>query len=221
VIEQQQSGGTVVIYTTNNGGLKISDKLIFTQTDGNEYIDSLADGYMDYGATTEHRFPTGDVNISNDLFFTGDGSGLAYGACYGNEIGLVLALTQDDWLTISDADMSDGEFHNVTHDGSGKLTVPKAGRYLINYSITIQSAVANLHIVTGLSISGDDQNAGRAHTEIHIANQETALSGTAILDLAASDYIEAIIKTTDATGPSGSSTTIQYLNITLVMVGGT
>jgi hypothetical protein len=29
---------------------------MFTQTDGNEYIDSLADGYMDYGATTAHRF---------------------------------------------------------------------------------------------------------------------------------------------------------------------
>lgn len=31
-------------------------KVAFTQTDGNEYIDSLADGYMDYGATTAHRF---------------------------------------------------------------------------------------------------------------------------------------------------------------------
>ena len=56
VIEQQQSGGTVVIYTTNSGSLKISDKLIFTQADGNEAIDSLADGYMDYLATTAHRF---------------------------------------------------------------------------------------------------------------------------------------------------------------------
>jgi len=30
------------------------DKIKFTQTDGNEYIDSLATGYMDYGATTAH-----------------------------------------------------------------------------------------------------------------------------------------------------------------------
>lgn len=39
-----------------NGTTLLSDKLVFTQTDGNEYIDSLADGYMDYGATTQHRF---------------------------------------------------------------------------------------------------------------------------------------------------------------------
>ena len=31
------------------------DKIKFTQTDGNEYIDSLADGYMDLGATTGIR----------------------------------------------------------------------------------------------------------------------------------------------------------------------
>ncbi len=48
-----------------NAGLTVSqetlllDKLKFTQTDGNEYIDSLADGYMDYRATTAHRFGDG------------------------------------------------------------------------------------------------------------------------------------------------------------------
>ncbi len=32
------------------------DKIFFTQADADEYIDSLNDGYMDYGATTAHRF---------------------------------------------------------------------------------------------------------------------------------------------------------------------
>ncbi len=32
-----------------------TDKVKFTQVDGNEYIDSLNDAYMDYGATTGHR----------------------------------------------------------------------------------------------------------------------------------------------------------------------
>ena len=41
------------------GKTTLFDKLMFTQTDGNEYIDSLADGYMDYGATTAHRFGDG------------------------------------------------------------------------------------------------------------------------------------------------------------------
>jgi len=43
-----------------NGTGLFKDKLKFTQDDGNEYIDSLADGYLDLGATT-------DVRINNNL----------------------------------------------------------------------------------------------------------------------------------------------------------
>lgn len=55
---------------TFGGGLLVSDKLKFTQTDGNEAIDSLNDGYMDYLATTGHRFDravtvTGNITGSN------------------------------------------------------------------------------------------------------------------------------------------------------------
>ena len=38
----------------------VGDKIIFTQTDGNEYIDSLADGYLDIYATTAVRFVSTD-----------------------------------------------------------------------------------------------------------------------------------------------------------------
>lgn len=53
-----QTGGTVSNYAVYSmaGVWHIGDKMEFTQTDGNEAIDSLADGYMDYLATTLHRF---------------------------------------------------------------------------------------------------------------------------------------------------------------------
>ena len=52
------------------------DKIKFTQTDGNEYIDSLADGYMDLGATTGIRLTaplttvTGSAIVSGTLTVT-------------------------------------------------------------------------------------------------------------------------------------------------------
>jgi len=65
------------------------DRIAFTQTDGNEYIDSLADGYMDYRATTAHRFgdgtnqaiikADGEINlegtarVKRDLWISADG----------------------------------------------------------------------------------------------------------------------------------------------------
>ena len=53
-----------------NGKILVKDKLCFTQDDRNEYIDSLADGYMDYGATTAHRFNANvEIATANKINF--------------------------------------------------------------------------------------------------------------------------------------------------------
>ena len=63
------NGNLLLPYTLEVTGQSLfSDKIKFTQTDGNEAIDSLNDGYMDYLATTGHRFNrateiTGDLTI--------------------------------------------------------------------------------------------------------------------------------------------------------------
>lgn len=78
---QDVSAGTSSNYAiyTNAGDVRFGDKVIFTQTDGNEYIDSLADGYMDYGATTAHRF---NANIE-----IADGKDMVFNTTTGTKIG--------------------------------------------------------------------------------------------------------------------------------------
>lgn len=61
--------GGVYFGDTSTGIAWLKNKLIFTQADGDEYIDSLADGYMDYRATTAHRFGDG----TNQLLISGAG----------------------------------------------------------------------------------------------------------------------------------------------------
>jgi len=73
ITEWQNSASGVLAYITPTGGALFSDKVIFTQTDGNEAIDSLNDGYMDYLATTAHRF-NADVVITGNNLTLGDGS---------------------------------------------------------------------------------------------------------------------------------------------------
>jgi len=51
----------LVILTT--GEILVRNKIAITQIDLNEYIDSINDGYMDYGATTAHRF-NANVNVT-------------------------------------------------------------------------------------------------------------------------------------------------------------
>jgi len=61
-IETKICDGTYGVNTTGGiittGIIQANNAIYFTQTDGNEAIDSLNDGYMDYGATTAHRFNT-------------------------------------------------------------------------------------------------------------------------------------------------------------------
>jgi hypothetical protein len=63
------------------GSAIFKDKISFTQTDGNEYIDSLNDGYMDYGATTAHRF-LANVKLTADnrklILGAGDDASIYY-----------------------------------------------------------------------------------------------------------------------------------------------
>jgi hypothetical protein len=114
--------------------------------------------------------------------------------------------------------MIDGQLNLVTHDGNGKLTVSKAGRYLINYSLALESS-ANVHIDAGIEVTGSGSaNAqGISHIETKFLSQEEAMSGTAILSLAANATIEIAIQTTDATTPTIN---VQDLLITCVQVGG-
>lgn len=154
-----------------------------------------------------------------DTYWIGDGTGLPYGSCYGNEIAWAqAAAVQNTWYEISDADMADGQLNEVTHDGNGKLTVGIAGRYLINWSLSGTVSVNNDHIQGTISISGTEQVAGMCHYNSSLANEDFTLAGTAILDLAASATVEVSIRTTDNNTPTIG---VDHLNITVVHVGGT
>ena len=160
------------------------------------------------------------MNLSDtgDLVFLGSGTGLPYGSCYGNEIGWTQAsAVQNTEYLISDADIADGELNLATHDGSGKLTLTKAGRYLINWGIDVESSVVNQHIVCGIAVSGTGTNAGQSHVEPKFANEEESTGSTAILSLSANATIELFVKCTDAGTPNIS---VSHMNLTAVMVGG-
>ena len=70
-------GGTTTTAKFNVIGTALfTDAIYLTQTDGNEYIDSLADGYLDVGATTAIRLNSPVTRVSGDLYL-GSGSASA------------------------------------------------------------------------------------------------------------------------------------------------
>jgi len=161
-----------------------------------------------------------DGAAADAYFEGGDGSGLPYGSCYGNEIGWAqAAAAQNTWYIISDADMTDatGGLNLVTHDGSGKLTVTKAGHYLVNYSVTMECSVLNKHVQTGISINGTVINDAIQHYEVSTPNAQLTIGSTAVVKLAASGYIEIAVRTTDTGTPDLS---VDHLNFSIVQIGG-
>lgn len=162
----------------------------------------------------------GAAVVTGDLYWTGDGSGLPFGSCYGNEIGWLQVAAQDTWYNVSDADMITGELNTITHDGSGKLTVTLAGRYLIHWAASMASPSANKHILVGIEISnsGTAEADGQQHHETSAAAQEFSIAGHLIADLAANDTIEFAVSTTDAGNPTIN---VEHLNLSAVQIGGT
>lgn len=158
------------------------------------------------------------TQFTGDVQFTGSGVGWPYGSCYGNEIAWTQAVaTTATWYLVSDTDMTDGELNNVTHDGSGKLTVSIAGRYLVNYGVDVSVDAANTHVVSGIAVNGTAVNAGQQHFHNMANNVESTLSSTAILSLAANDTVEVAVKH-EAGGNQALS--VDHLNLSIVQVGG-
>lgn len=161
-----------------------------------------------------------DVVDTGDAFFVGTGSGLPHGSCYGNEIGWSQAsAAQNTWYVISDADMVDGHggLNLVTHDGSGKLTVTKAGVYHVVYTVSQTNSGNNKHIQSGIALNGTVVGDGINHVDGLPANIDTMLGGNADLTMTAGQYIEIALRTTDTGTPDIS---VDHLNITISQVGG-
>ena len=135
ILEVQNSAAGVLAKITPTGGALFSDKVQFTQTDGNEYIDSLNDGYMDYRATTAHRFGDG----TNQTNIAADGT-----ISFAGTAGIVIPhIMQSDSTNQAIADIAAAQvvtfdtdvYHaGITRTSSSRFTITKAGSYLIAFS---------------------------------------------------------------------------------------
>lgn len=157
-----------------------------------------------------------DLDYQGDTYYTASGSGLPFGSCWGNELTQAMnSMAQNTWYLVSDTGMTDGQLNLCTHDGSGKLTVTKAGKYLVNWSFTGECSASNKHCEGGIAVSGTVANDGQAHFESS-ANQEFCIGSTAILSVAASATFEVAIRTTDTGTPN---VLVDDMNLSIVQIG--
>lgn len=161
---------------------------------------------------------THNIKGDADLYFSGDGSGLPFCGCYGNEIGWTQAsAVANTWYAISSSNISQGEVNNAVCV-NGVITVGRAGRYLISYGLSVECSILNKHVQTGIMVNSSTQEAGTMHYEVSSPNAQIPISAGAILDLAANSTVQMAIRTTDTGTPDLS---VDHYNLTVTMVGGT
>lgn len=107
-------------HLTHLGVTLFGDKVWFTQVDGNEAIDSAADGYMDYYATNQHRF-------NNNLVIGAGAAGIDYYLQFNGETndGTVMFMEDENkFLFLSSIWLQDTEYiYFGTGDGAGNIDV--------------------------------------------------------------------------------------------------
>lgn len=177
------------------------------------FLDESADKLY-LGGTTDGM----TVNKGGDVIFIGSGSGLAYGSFYGNELSSTYAVN-NSYARIADTGCVTGEVNLVTYTDAGTtLTITKAGKYKIDWSVSCESSVANTHVLGGIMINSTTvlQAAGQNHFEQTAAGRQLAISGTAIISCPNGTEVIGVGVGSDA----NVTLTVDHVNLSILQVGG-
>jgi hypothetical protein len=166
-----------------------------------------------------------EFEFDDDIVFSGDSVGLPFGDMYTNTtiaVTISIASTPTEVKDATSDGFTAGELHKVTFPTGGDehyLAVDKAGRYLINWSISCaqNSPAAAIELEGGVMIGGSAQNPGRAHRTVANSTDKGNMGGTCILDLAANAQVSLYVSNETNT----TNIDVDHANLTVMHVGGT
>ncbi len=181
------------------------------------FIDSAQKVGINEVAPDEKLEVNGNVHITGDTYWTGDGSGVPYGAMGQENIPTTVTINTAGTAEIV-LGMTGGETNLATFQNSRELKVTKAGRYLITWAVSFNMASGSGQEVEGaIGKGGTAQSVGSAHRKIGTANDTGSMCGNGFLDLAADDLITIMV----ANETSTVDVVIAHASLTLMMAGGT
>lgn len=203
----------------------VKGKLWFTQADKNEFIDSLADGFLDIAATTAIRLGNGDVTNymqisgAGDVLFKGT-SGLAYANVYvrgnGSATNITIAGTYVKFAYFD----TNGESNNCTPDqANNKITVTEPGEYLIICSIHCESTGAGGADEFGFEVrvGGNVENNLHAHRQMAGGGVDVgSVNMSGIVNIADNEAIEIYCTNEDTT----DDVLIEDCSLSVIQIGG-
>lgn len=215
-----KDGGTPVFVadTTNERiGVGITSPLSTFDMRG---IARLGDGSADYLT----------IDAAGNTWWVG-GAGLVFGHMYIPGVDIVVSITdanptevKDDGTTSADDGWSAGELNLVTFPGGGTehyLTVTKAGKYEVNWDMSISMATpaANIEMHGGVMIDGTAaRDKGEAHRTIANNTDTGNMGGNLVIDCPnGTEEISLWVLNAD----NNNNITVQHGNMNIKLIGGT
>ncbi len=142
---------------------------------------------------------------------------LPYGSFKGNEIGFSQVAAQDVWYPVLDADITVNLINKTTFQNNGEILILVNGIYSCHYYLTVESSIANKHVLTAFEINEAAQDMGQMHREFGRANEESGLTASGQFNLIVDDVIRVAISTPDAGNPTLS---VDHIGLILHEIGG-
>lgn len=170
-----------------------------------------------YRSAADILYIPDSVAITGDSYWEGDGSGVPYGCMHGYNMAEVVAVgVVDTWYELT-AGLVSVEANLMTFQNNHELEVTKAGRYVVNWSASIQTTGANDEIEGAIAINNTADTTTAAHVTMVKSNAAMALGGGSVIDLAAGDDISiAVLNHT-----TNRDIKVEHVTVTVTMVGGT
>lgn len=110
--------------------------------------------------------------------------------------------------------MTTGEVSNVTFQNSQELLIQTAGKYAVNYSVSLSDGAGTPTIEVGVLKSGTIQANTATQADLSGAGKQSTFSGSGILSLAAGDLVQLGANNKTNT----NNLTVTHANLTLEWV---
>lgn len=156
------------------------------------------------------------TETDGDSYWVGSGTGLPYGSMYGDNIAQTVTVSATDTYYEIGAGILGGSENLCTFQNSKEIKVSIAGKYLVTYSLAVNTASANQEVESEVMVNGTAQSNTSNHTNLITANKPMGLVGTGILTLAVDDLVSLSVSNHTST----ANIVVDHVNLTLMQIGG-
>lgn len=183
------------------------------------YDEGMTTGGSNWGfyGLSAQNYLAGDLEVGGDTFWTGSGSGLAFGCIEGTDE-TITCTDQSTWyqVTFDTAGQSNLTTVSIANE---EITVSKAGVYLVSVIALFDFGMGTENFE--MMVKKNDGATDLSHTylfpPIFYSGKVENAAGTCLIALSANDRIELWIQCTTT---AGEDAVFKYVSLTCVQVGG-